>query len=240
MELGWHPNLTLDAPVLPPGRISSLVDSRGRFWRLGTFMKKLFFGRLRVDEIAAELEAQLTRYTELVGQRPRLVNSHQHIGIFVPVGPILLSLLSRHQPRAYLRQVREPWSLIWSIKGARKKRSFLNMHGRWMGRRQEALGFPGNDWLGGITDPPWVRQHDFFEAWLRAIPGQTVELSCHPGYLDETLLGRDCERRDGMMERRARELELLCRPEFLQTAERAGFQLVSPTWSLRSEVAHAA
>src|SRR5439155_25014511 len=47
MELGWHPNLTLDAPISPPGLVSSLVDRDGRFWRLGPFMKKLFFGRIR-------------------------------------------------------------------------------------------------------------------------------------------------------------------------------------------------
>ena len=88
MELGWHPNLTLDAPVLPPSQVSSLVNAQGMFWSLGTFMKKLFFGRIRAEHIAAELEAQLKRYIEMVGQAPRLVNSHQHIGIFSPLsGP---------------------------------------------------------------------------------------------------------------------------------------------------------
>src|SRR5450631_4224798 len=39
MELGWHPNLTLDAPILPPHRIPSLVNSGGAFWPLAAFMK---------------------------------------------------------------------------------------------------------------------------------------------------------------------------------------------------------
>src|SRR5262249_13536006 len=114
MELGWHPNLTLDEPILHPSRIPSLVDVRGRFWRLGTFMKKLFFGRIRAGDIAAELEAQLKRYIDLVGRAPRLVNSHQHIGIFNPVGAILLDLLGQYRPRAYVRRVREPWRLVWA------------------------------------------------------------------------------------------------------------------------------
>ena len=35
MDLGWHPNLTLDAPVLPAAQVPSLVDGQGRFRPLG-------------------------------------------------------------------------------------------------------------------------------------------------------------------------------------------------------------
>jgi predicted glycoside hydrolase/deacetylase ChbG (UPF0249 family) len=240
MELGWHPNLTLDAPIVPPERVPSLVDGQGKFWSLGTFMKKLFFGRIKAEDIAFEFRAQLKRYHDLVGKLPRLVNSHQHISIFAPVGHILLQVLHRVRPRTYVRRVREPWSLIWRIKGARAKRAFLNFHGRPMSRYQHKLGFPGNDWLGGITNPRWVKQPRFFEEWLVALPGQIVEMSCHPGYPDETLLGRDCETKDGMMQRRIDELELLRRPEFLEAVARAGFELVSPARLSRSGVAHAA
>ena len=158
MELGWHPNLTLDAPILPANRVRSLVNAQGRFWSLGTFMKRLFVGQIKAVDIAAELHAQLKRYLDLVGQPPPLVNSHQHVSIFSPVGQILLGLLQQYQPLAYVRRVQEPWQLVRRIKGARKKRAFLNALGRPMGRRQQALGFPGNDWLGGITDPPWVKR----------------------------------------------------------------------------------
>jgi predicted glycoside hydrolase/deacetylase ChbG (UPF0249 family) len=175
-----------------------------------------------------------------VGWAPRLVNSHQHVSIFAVVGHILLEVLGRHQPLAYVRRVREPWSLIWGVRGARVKRAFLNLNGRSMSRRQEALGFPGNDWLGGVTDPPWVKQPTFFEDWLAAIPGDVVEMSCHPGYPDETLLGRDCAHGDGLLQRRVDELHLLRRPEFFQAVERAGFQLVAPSQLLESAGAHAA
>ena len=108
MELGWHPNLTLDAPIEQPQRVPSLVNDQGLFWPLATFMKRLCLGRLRPEEIAMELQAQLLRYQQLVGQAPTLVNSHQHIGIFTPIGQILLEVLRQHEPRAYVRRVREP------------------------------------------------------------------------------------------------------------------------------------
>src|SRR2546430_12322741 len=40
-ELGWHPCLTLDRPVLSPAIVSSLLDSECRFWSLGTFVQRL-------------------------------------------------------------------------------------------------------------------------------------------------------------------------------------------------------
>ena len=240
MELGWHPNLTLDAPVLPVQRVPTLVNAQGRFWPLATFMKRLFLGRINPAHVAAEFQAQLKRFISLVGRPPRLLNSHQHIGIFSPIGQILLDVLSQAHERPYMRRVREPWPLIARVSGARKKRAFLNFHGRAMSRRQEALGFPGNDWLGGITDPPWVKRSAFFEDWLRAIPGDLVELSAHPGHFDETLLGRDCDARDGMLQRRVDELALLRRPDFIRTVAEAGFELVNPAELVENGVAHAA
>jgi predicted glycoside hydrolase/deacetylase ChbG (UPF0249 family) len=240
MELGWHPNLTLDAPILPAARVPTLVNSQGLFWPLGAFMKKLFFGRIRADEVAAEFQAQLARFVDLVGQPPGLVNSHQHVSIFAPEGQILMALLQEQKPRAYIRRVREPWGMIRRIRGARTKRAFLNFHGRAMSRLQAACGFPGNDWLGGVTDPAWVKRSHFFEDWLTAIPGARVEMSCHPGFRDETLLGRDCQAHDGLMQRRVDELQLLRRPDFFQAVARSGFQLVRPARLLASESAHAA
>src|SRR5437764_12218616 len=47
MELGWHPCLTIDAPVLPPGAVPSLVGPDGRFHSLGRLMGRLAAGRGR-------------------------------------------------------------------------------------------------------------------------------------------------------------------------------------------------
>ena len=40
VELGWHPCLTLDRPVLPVDQVPTLVDSEGRFWPLGKFLRR--------------------------------------------------------------------------------------------------------------------------------------------------------------------------------------------------------
>jgi chitin disaccharide deacetylase len=240
MEMGWHPNLTLDSPILPAKRVRSLTRPDGTFWPLGPFLRRLFLGRIDAAEVKAELQAQLQRYFELVGQPPTHVNSHQHVSIFSPVRSCLLELLLEQRLVPYVRRVQEPWSMLWQIRGARKKRAFLSWFGKITGRQLAEHQVPGNDWLAGITDPPWVRRPTFFENWLRAIPGQTVELSCHPGHADATLLGRDCYPGDGLLQRRVDEFTLLSRPEFFEAVREAGFRSTAPGPLLRETTRYAA
>jgi predicted glycoside hydrolase/deacetylase ChbG (UPF0249 family) len=225
-QLGWHPCLTLDAPVLPPGQVPSLVAPDGRFWPLHEFLKRLLLRRVRPEEVAAELRAQWCRFHDLVGSAPGLVNAHHHVQVFPLVGAILEGLLDGQQPLPYVRRVREPWRLLASIAGARAKRAFLSLLGRRAARPLTRAGFPGADWLAGITDPPWVADADFFARWLSRMPGQVVELTCHPGCLDTTLIGRDGTTAGQV--RRVREHDLLCRPSFHDACQRAGFRLISP------------
>jgi len=228
MEVGWHPNLTLDRPILPPERVPSLVDSEGRFRTLGSFLRRALGGRLQAEEVKAELQAQYRRFYDLLGRPPSLVNSHQHVQIFAPVGGALVDLLGRRRRLPYLRRIREPWTMLLGIPGARLRRTFLSLLGRRRARRLERIGFPGNDWLAGITNPTCVEDPDFLARWLSRIPGQVVELTCHPGYTDLTLVGRDCTADDGQLRRRLRELELLRHASFPAACTRAGFRLLSP------------
>jgi predicted glycoside hydrolase/deacetylase ChbG (UPF0249 family) len=227
-ELGWHPCLTLDAPALPAARVPSLVGPDGRFWRLGQFLPRLLRRLVRPEEIQAELLAQLRRFHDLVGEPPGLVNAHHHVQVFRPVGRILESLLAGQRPLPYFRRIREPWRLLATVPGARGKRAFLSLLGRRGSRRLARAGFPGADWHVGITDPACVADPEFFARWLRRTPGRVVELCCHPGYFDPTLVGRDCTPDDGQQMRRVRERDLLRQPSFLDACRRAGFTLAAP------------
>jgi predicted glycoside hydrolase/deacetylase ChbG (UPF0249 family) len=229
LELGWHPCLTLDEPVLPAARVPSLVGPDGRFWPLNDFLKRVCMGRVSAAEIEAELRAQLERFEEMVGRPPVVVNSHQHAQVFRPVGDIVLDLLARHRPLPYVRRIREPWRMLWRVPGARVKRAALSFLGRRDARQQEAHGFPGNDWLVGITDPEWVADPDFLVRWLGRVPGQVVELACHPGHWDETLIGRDCTLEDGGVRRRVEEFRRLSETSFREVCQRAGFVLAAPS-----------
>jgi predicted glycoside hydrolase/deacetylase ChbG (UPF0249 family) len=228
-EIGWHPNLTLDTPIAPAGQIPSLVQSDGQFWPLSVFLKRWLLGRMRDEHIAIEFRHQLNRFTEMDGHPPRFLNFHQHVGIFAPIGAILFQILAELPVKPYVRRVQEPWSVIRTLPGARFKRSCLNFMGRRLSRLQTKYGFPGNDWLAGISKPHMVEDPDFFATWLRAMPGDVVELMCHPGELDPTLVGRDCTETDGLLQQRVNELRWLNAPEFMDAVRAAGFRLTTPS-----------
>jgi predicted glycoside hydrolase/deacetylase ChbG (UPF0249 family) len=228
-DLGWHPCLTMDKPVAPLHRVASLVGSDGCMGPLRRFLPRLLLGRIRPEHIRTELEAQLQRFRELTGHLPAMINTHQHAGIFPPVGTTLRSILRSLSPRPFLRRVQEPWTSYARVPGARLKRGLLTLLGRWEAARQAREGFPGAEWLAGITDPVWVQHADFFARWLSSVPGRAIELMCHPGHFDETLVGRDCRAGDGLQQRRVDEYHLLRQPAFLRACRDAGFCLRPPS-----------
>src|SRR5262249_37337069 len=115
VQVGWHPCLTLDRPVLPPGTVPSLVRADGTFYPPGKFMMRVMLGLARPAEIEAELRAQYGRFIELAGQPPAVVNSHHHVQVFHPVGAILLNVLGARRKPAYVRRVREPLGMLGAI-----------------------------------------------------------------------------------------------------------------------------
>ncbi|HZZ77013.1 MAG TPA: ChbG/HpnK family deacetylase [Gemmataceae bacterium] len=228
LDIGWHPNLTLDTPLSPSAQVASLIGPDGTFWPLGAFLKRWFLGLLDPCQIERELRLQLERFVMLVGHPPTFVNCHQHVGLFAPVGEILLRILAELPTRPYVRRVQEPWPVLSALPGARGKRAFLGWLGCRLSRIQDANGFPGNDWMAGIASPQCITNPEFFVRWLHAMPGNVVELMCHPGRLDPTLIGRDCTDSDGLLQQRVNELRWLGDPSFLDAVEDAGFQLTSP------------
>jgi chitin disaccharide deacetylase len=229
LELGWHPCLTLDRPILPINQVPSLVAADGRFHRLGVLACRLVLRQIRQDELTAELAAQYRRFVDLVGHAPSVINTHHHVQVFPMIGAALRKVLREAGGVPYLRRIQESWRTLAHVPGARPKRLFLTALGMVEGRRQARTGLPGNEWLAGITDPSHVHNPQFYAQWLTSIPGRVVELTCHPGYKDESLVDRDCAADDGQQERRVRELELLRQPAFHDVCRQAGFQLVSPT-----------
>lgn len=228
VDLGWHPNLTLDRPVLPTSQVPSLVRADGSFWPLASFLKRILLGRIRAHDVHMEWQAQYHRFVELVGGPPALVNSHQHVSLFPPCDEALMDVLKEANARSYLRRVVEPLGALARVHGARIKRSVLSLFGRRAARRYASAGLPGCDWLAGVTNPECVAEDQFWSRWLNSIDRGSVEVCCHPGYRDASLVGRDCDAGDGLL-RRERETALLRSPIFRSACERAGLFPVRPS-----------
>jgi predicted glycoside hydrolase/deacetylase ChbG (UPF0249 family) len=220
-----------------------LVTADGRFPALGTVARRSLLRQLRPAELVAELAAQYQRFVELVGHGPTVVNSHHHVQVFPLIGGALGEVLCRARVLPYVRRIQESSRTLIRVPGARGKRLFLSVLGRLESRRQARLGLPGNDWLTGITDPPYVHDPEFLLRWLKSVPGNVVELTCHPGHLDQTLVGRDCSPGDGQQQRRVQEFQLLQQQVFLDTCREVGLSLIAPAELARmpaSRARHAA
>src|SRR5260370_30358692 len=55
LEIGWHPCLPIDPPILPLKQVPSLGGTDGSVWRLGAFMRRAFSGLIRPASLPAEL-----------------------------------------------------------------------------------------------------------------------------------------------------------------------------------------
>lgn len=228
LVVGWHPNLTLDKPVLPPKKVSTLVDSHGCFFPLKTFIARWFLGLLDGNQIYDELEAQLLKFKQLTGAFPRIVNTHQHIAVFNPVGQKLNQLLANHNIKPWMRRVYEKAQSIWESPGARIKRLFLSSLGRSNLRDLNVMGYPGPEFLAGLCDPVQTSNEVFYSSRLGSIKSDFSEWMCHPGFYDESLVGRDGDSSSASIRMRPKELEFFADGTFARLAKHAGFEILSP------------
>ena len=83
ISIGVHLNPLAGRPCLPAARVSSLVDADGCF-HATDFLPRLRRGAIRLEELAAEFDAQVGRISDLVGERLTHLDSqaHSHLHYF--------------------------------------------------------------------------------------------------------------------------------------------------------------
>jgi len=202
LGVGLHLNLTSGAPMRPPGEVPSLLGADGRFPGLRQALWRLTIGKARTRELEDEIVAQIDRMVEL-GVRPTHIDSHHHLHAH----PRLRSLLSRvcprhgiHRMRGYHMPVRSTKSLGVVLAARLPAGAPLKSPDRFMGI--EEMG-------GGELAAPLRRE--------LARTGGTLELMCHPGYVDE-----DLARATSYSAPRQLELERLLSPEVAAAIEESG------------------
>ena len=240
--VGWHPNLTLDKPILPTAKVSTLVDKEGKFFPLKTFISKWLLGVLDGNQIYDELEAQLLHFKQLTGTFPLVVNTHQHIAVFNPVGEKLNLLFANYKIKPWIRRVREETHSLLKIPGSRIKRAFLSILGAKNAVDLDMMAFPGPKTLAGLCDPAQTSSERFYSSRLKGIKSNFAEWMCHPGFYDETLIGRDGGANSAAIQMRPKELGFLADGTFTRLANQSGFKIISSSELLEKSqaVMHAA
>ena len=190
LGVGCHIVLVDGEPVLPPSQVSSLIDRRtGRFYQeLGTFVPRLFTGRIRPAEIEAEAAAQIA-LLQSRGLRLTHFDAHKHTHMF----PAVLRPVLRAARRAGISAVRNPFEPVWAMRATprapllrRGEETILRLFEPALRRIIAEEGFATTDGTvavvgTGSLDAAAVR------ALLSRLPAGTWELVTHPGYCDADL-----------------------------------------------------
>jgi len=206
MGVGCHVVLVDGEPVLPYGEIVSLVErENGHFpTALSPFLARLFCGRIRAEEIEAEVAAQIA-LLQRRGLRLTHVDTHKHTHMF----PQVLRPVLKAARAAGITAVRNPFEPAWAVRataGAPLARVAEVTLLRWMQpvwcRILSEEGFRTTDGTIAMVGTG-VMNEAMLRTLLRALPEGTWELVTHPGYndadLDKVLTrlrgSRDVERR---------------------------------------------
>ena len=230
ISIGVHVNPIDGAPCLAPGRVPTLVGPDGLFH--GRRFQSLWrSGKVARAELEAELDAQIGRIKEWVGNRLTHLDSHQnsHVRYFrlflrlalrwrVPCIRNNASLigLESEKPRlaraiTYLKRPHVWFGHAYrKVQMRRARRTGLRMADRLI-----TIGYAGK---GDKAD---------LETWLRLfrnLPEGIYEIYCHPAYPDDIL-----RRWATYCEPRRQELEILRNPKLRDLAAAEGIRLISFT-----------
>ena len=155
MGIGLHVNLTLGRPLT---RASSLVGRDGRFVR----DPRRAAGRARASDVEAEVRAQLRAFARLFGRGPTHLDTHHHVGLWPPVGPIVRGIA--RERGLSVRSQTETARAAARLAGLRTPDHFFGESG------------PEAYWTLART-----------LGRLRGLPLGSSEFMTHPGYFDDEL-----------------------------------------------------
>ncbi|TMB63991.1 MAG: ChbG/HpnK family deacetylase [Chloroflexi bacterium] len=195
LEIGLHLDFVGGRPVSDPKRVPTLVDSDGRFLRLGELTKRLFTRGIRSSEIAAEVRAQVERARSW-GVPALAWDSHRHVHLMPPVARVV-GVLARELGARWVRRARTPRPTA-SLKTA-------VLHVSTIVSELAYRRVPGNAWYVDLTTRR-PRLDATAVALLATLPG-IGEIGAHPGYVDDEL-----RRTDSLVGPREDDLELLIDP----------------------------
>ena len=229
LSVGCHVVLLDGAPMLEPAKLTSLCNGRPTFSRtLPSFALAAMRGRLKRDEIGAEVAAQIKKLRG-AGIEVSHLDSHKHTHLFPAVFEPLLEAARACgvravrnpfvpvRPLAFAHLVRRPrlWTRYSEVKILR------GFAGRFRQRVRE-MGMVTTDGSFGVLTTGALTS-ELFEAIVGCIPEGTWEFVCHPGYNDQELDGVQTRLRAS----RQRELEVLTSARARQALEKHGVELIS-------------
>ena len=189
VDLGVHLNLTCGAPLTTMARFAPT----GELPKLPIILARGHLNALPLDEIAAEISAQLSAFEDAMGRQPDFIDGHQHVHAMPGVRRALAQALTGRYgtQKPYLRDAADTLSAIRQRGRNGAKAALLALLARPFAKRMRALGFALNEGFSGYSR--FHPEDDYaaeFTQYLVA-PGPKHLIMCHPGDVDDELRALD-------------------------------------------------
>jgi predicted glycoside hydrolase/deacetylase ChbG (UPF0249 family) len=184
--IGLH--VTLTAPFRPLTMHFQPIDG-GMFLSFPKLLRAGLLRRLDPEIIHAELRVQLATFSEMFGRAPDFVDGHQHAQLFPQIRDAFLTAVKEAAPNAWVRQGGRHQPLARRL--GSPKALVLDVLSAQFRRRAARANIVFNPGFAGAYD--FARQPDFgvlMRQFLDGLPQDGV-IMCHPGMVDEVLVGLD-------------------------------------------------
>lgn len=167
LALGVHLVLTMGRPVTSG---SSIADENGNFFKYVPFIEHI--PQMDMDEVKAELRAQIEAFIKAAGRKPTHIDSHHHSSYFAPKlfrGMLELS-------KEYDCAIRFPFTNEISSELEETNKHVPTLIEEFNPRRPDTFLVDFYD--EGAT-------HEELLRLINNIENGTTEIMCHPGYVDD-------------------------------------------------------
>jgi predicted glycoside hydrolase/deacetylase ChbG (UPF0249 family) len=184
--IGLHATLT--APFAPLTMHFKPLDG-GQFLPLGRLLRASLMRRLDPEIVYAELLAQIAAFKQLFARAPDYIDGHQHVQLFPQIRDAFLAAVREAAPNAWVRQCGR--SLPLTQRFDSPKALLLDTLSATFRQKAAREGIAFNPGFAGAYD--MVRGRDFSDAmkeFLAGLPDRGLVM-CHPGFVDEILVGLD-------------------------------------------------
>jgi hopanoid biosynthesis associated protein HpnK len=183
LDVGVHLTLTEEQPVSDPGRVPTLLGADGRLPTHATsFLRQRLAGRLALDEIRLELDAQIARVVER-GVRVSHLDGHQHVHMMPGVRAIVGELAAKYAIPA----VRHPREAVraWML-GERGStgRLLQQLALNAFCAAADTAGAARPDHFVGFFHGGRLSKANLMRILATLPRSGTCELMCHPGHAD--------------------------------------------------------
>lgn len=174
VEIGLHLVLTGERPLTA---MSGLTNA-GRMPTASRLERRALFGRLPLNEVAAELEAQFELFERVLGRPPQFVDGHQHVHLLPGIRNVVIAMTARRSPKAWLRTCEDRIGRVLR-RPFRLKAAANVLQAKGFAKQAARAGLRCNDSFSGLYNFK-VPYAGLFARFL-IDPGKVHLVICHPG-----------------------------------------------------------